>query len=290
MIPAFTLAPLASALSLDVKLPQRDMMVCTTEYMPICGIDPETGEKREYSNKCVLFAHGATPCNVSDLIPGGVVQSGSLIDQGTDQNGCLRSAGYSYDVFLRECIRLTESQDLYRWAAKVGLTTTKNVEGFHADATITRDEAAAILSRALEKGLIHLSIPQTLRRTEFTDMHVISPEFRNAVQHMHNTMIMRGNADGAFVPKAQLTSYEGLVMLARILALPEVTNAHEAHALTKKLGLTLDAGSLFSRMTRKDFFSFLYMAIEKQATPGSFRDIENTAADKTAVEGKWKLE
>lgn len=291
MLPTLAVSTTASALVMDVnpQMPDRSMMVCTTEYMPVCGIDPVTGEQKEYSNKCVRNAYGARACDISDMLPGGgLIQDGGIVGDDANAKKCLQSTGYSYDATLGKCIRIFEPQDLYAWAAKVGLTTTKDVTAFNADALITRDEAAAIISRAIEAEFVHLRAPQTLRRLEFTDMNMISPEFRNAVQYVHNAMIMRGNEEGAFVPKAPLTTYEALVILSRMLSQPEVTNSAEALAFAQKLGLTIDAHQIGAPVTRKNFFTFFYAAADKNATPGFMRDENDTATTAvTELEGKW---
>jgi len=98
--------------------------------------------------------------------------------------------------------------------AMLGIINGKDPTTFVPDATITREEAAALLVRALQTDVSNYSTQ------DFRDAAIASPWARSSIQTAQQLGLMRGY-QGNFRPKDPITRQETAVVLHSVLANPE---------------------------------------------------------------------
>lgn len=127
---------------------------CTKEYMPVCGMKqvqcitaPCDPIRTDYGNRCMAEADGAF-----DITDGTCIMSESpppIVGDDRDEHGCIPSAGYSWDDSMKSCIRSWEYQDEVDWAYEKKITRYTSLSEFKYGNTLTRQEAAAFITRYL---------------------------------------------------------------------------------------------------------------------------------------------
>lgn len=234
--------------------------MCTTEYMPVCAQPPMQDcpsgmqciqvmpQPETYGNACHMRLEGAKKIHDGACADRAVVIDEIYPGSDRDTYGCTGSAGYSWDSDLERCIRPWDTEAIFEWARKVGITTTQNPTEFKPESTITRDEAAAFLLRASEKQILP---PQMITPMQypFVDQEKIAPEFRSAVQFVHNTRIMQGD-NNIFSPKNFLTHLEALIILTRAYEMGEgEVKIHPWYQLyldaARMVGISVDESRIF---------------------------------------------
>lgn len=127
---------------------------CTKEYMPVCGMvqvqcvtAPCDPVRTDFGNQCMAEAAGAKDitggtCQMSESTP-------PIVGGDKDTHGCIGSAGYSWDDSMQSCIRSWEYQPTVDWAYARKITKYNSVSEFKYGNTLTRQEAAAFITRYL---------------------------------------------------------------------------------------------------------------------------------------------
>lgn len=171
------------------------------------------------------------------------------------------------------------NENIYYWAKGFNVTTIEQIEKFRPNDNISREEVAALMTRAIEKGLFPAKIA-TAKEIPFVDKAQIAPEFQNAVQMVQNSGIFQGN-NHYFNPKNSLTELEAIAILVRasredVDDLNTKTNPWYQEYLNIAKKFDVVPANLNAPITRDKFFTWM-----KQF-------VENTTV-KTVLEGKWML-
>jgi hypothetical protein len=107
-------------------------------------------------------------------------------------------------------------------AAKAGIVNGVTETNFAPQETITREQAATMLMRALAyaKGttLEELIVP---RSASFSDMGAISPWAVKSVAIASDSRLVEGNPDGSFDPKGLTTRAQAITILVRLMEILE---------------------------------------------------------------------
>lgn len=99
-------------------------------------------------------------------------------------------------------------------AYKLGFVTGTSATTFDPEGTLTREQAAVMLSRVYAK--LHGGIP-TMTATTFADDASVGGWAKSAVAFMANKEIMSGVGGNAFAPQQVLSIQEAMVMAQRML-------------------------------------------------------------------------
>ncbi len=102
-----------------------------------------------------------------------------------------------------------------QWANKAGIASGYD-GAFSPDATITREQMAAMLYRYAEyKGMVSNAEGMSVR--EFTDYDSISSWAQAPIQWAMNNDIISGNPDGSFAPSANATRAQAAKMISTLI-------------------------------------------------------------------------
>lgn len=104
-------------------------------------------------------------------------------------------------------------------AEKLAIVTGNSDGTFGANASITRQDAAVMLNRALAAAGITLS--NVANSTQFTDQASISEHAQAAVAAVHHAGIITGKSDGSFDPHGNATRAEAATMIFRLVVQAE---------------------------------------------------------------------
>ena len=102
-----------------------------------------------------------------------------------------------------------------QWAYKNGVAAGAGGR-FDPNATITRQDMAAMIARYAEK-IAKYQLPKTTAGVTFKDSGEITSYATAAVTAMQRAKIISGNSDGSFAPKANATRAEAAKMIAAFL-------------------------------------------------------------------------
>lgn len=269
-------ASLSGAVSPDTKAG----IVCTAEYNPVCALPAGTGATAKiYSNSCRASADNATVVANS--------QCQAIVGNDLDKNGCKSSAGYSWDETLLQCVRPFDTETIYNWSKKIGLTTTANVTDFAPDRNISREEVAAIIERSFSKNIFANKVIGNLSELKFSDKSAIASEFVNSVKFNQAANIIRGNGTN-FYPKNSISNYEILLMLARSISADSAISNTDAESLMKIVvnSTANDQKFLTQFAKRSDVFLWIkqFMQYQKNTKIVTATPIETLTA------GTWRLD
>ena len=141
-----------------------------------------------------------------------IVALGKAIDIRTEQDGKQTSTGDKQQLF--KDVKRTQKDYEYLVAAyNHGVTTGKTATTFDPNATLTREQAAAMLVRAL--GL-EGKAPDPGYKTKFKDDAKISNYARDSVYVATELGLINGS-NGNFMPKNRLTRSQSTLILERFL-------------------------------------------------------------------------
>lgn len=189
---------------------------CTREYAPVCGMKqvqcittPCNPVRTDYGNRCMAEADGATSitegtCQMSEVNP-------PIVGGDRDKHGCIPSAGYSWDDSLKSCVRPWEYQDKIDWAYSKKITKYTTMNDFKYWNTLTRQEAAAFITRYLVEWL---GRSEALCKLAYKDMNLIDSSLTPSISRACGLWVMVGN-NGYFHPRHGLTRGEALAVLIR---------------------------------------------------------------------------
>ncbi|GAB0174151.1 MAG: hypothetical protein HHAS10_00300 [Candidatus Altimarinota bacterium] len=260
---------------------------CTKEYMPVCGMKqvqcfttPCNPIRTDYGNRCMAEADGATDitygtCQMSEGNP-------PVVGGDKDKYGCIPSAGYTWDESLKSCIRPWEYQDKVDWAYNKKITKYTSINEFKYGNILTRQEAAAFITRYLIEGL---GRSEALCKLSYKDLSSIDTSLTPSISRACGLGVMLGDR-GYFHPRRGLTRAEALAVLIRAIDQKRrdeslfpwyqnyITRANE-------LGLSLpNKPENFNQfITRGEFIEWLKTLSENQ-----------TGTNDTTLLGDWKLE
>ena len=166
-----------------------------------------------------MFAIGVTGDNSNFFAPNTptlrydfIVSLGKVIDIRTEQDGATRSTGDKTRIF--KDVTTTKKDYQYLVAAyKHGITTGKTPTTFEPNATLTREQAAAMLIRAL--GL-EGKAPDPGYKTQYSDDKRISDYARDSVYVATELGLLQGS-NGKFNPKGRLTRAQSALIVERFL-------------------------------------------------------------------------
>ncbi|MDI4645224.1 glycosyl hydrolase family 18 protein [Cohnella hashimotonis] len=108
----------------------------------------------------------------------------------------------------------------YRWvqpAIQLGWAKGTSVSSFEPNRTVTREEAAVLIARALKQPL-DANVASSVRI--YRDQALIRRWTLPAIDRMRQLGIMSGNEDGRFRPDSPMTRQEAAVLLDRIWTYP----------------------------------------------------------------------
>ncbi len=191
---------------------------CTREYAPVCGTvavqcitAPCDPIRTDYGNRCMAEAAGAT-----DITGGTCEMSDSSIPMpwsDRDSHGCSPSAGSSWDASMQSCIRPWEYQDKVDWAYVNKITRYSSLSEFKYGNRLTRQEAAAFITRYLIEWL---GRPEALCKLAYKDGNLIDLTLTSSVSRACGLGVMLGH-NGYFHPRYSLTRGEALAVLVRAI-------------------------------------------------------------------------
>ena len=141
-----------------------------------------------------------------------IVSLGKAIDIRTDQQGNTKSTG-DKQVIFKDVSRTKKDYEYLVAAYKHGVTTGRTATTFDPNSTLTREQAAAMLVRAL--GL-EGKAPDPGYKTKFTDDAKISSYARDSVYVATELGLIKGS-NGKFNPKGQLTRSQAMSLIERFL-------------------------------------------------------------------------
>ncbi|MCC2820233.1 S-layer homology domain-containing protein, partial [Lachnoclostridium pacaense] len=101
------------------------------------------------------------------------------------------------------------------WAASKGIVTGTGEKTFSPDATITREQMAAIMQRYADR--LGYTLPVAREAVTFTDDNQITGSMKNAVQAIQQAGIMSGKGNNRFGPKDTATRAEAAAVLRRFV-------------------------------------------------------------------------
>lgn len=101
------------------------------------------------------------------------------------------------------------------WAASKGIVTGTGDKTFSPDATITREQMAAIMQRYADK--LGYTLPVAREAEIFADEGQITSGMKNAVQAMQQAGVMNGKGGHRFGPKDTATRAEAAAVLRRFV-------------------------------------------------------------------------
>lgn len=228
--------------------------MCPAMYDPVCGKNPETGLTRLYSNACIRSVNSALECTDAEKKALQAVED------------CQKKIAHNFSVHTGRCVVASSDQDIFAATKKLGLTTTKNLEHFAPNSFITRDEVAAVLTRAIDNVLFeNISMTATSPQA-YRDADRIPKEFLLSVARVRSAGIMLGDARGFFYPKNHLTTYEALVITARFLNSSIAFTTNNMLNFADKIGVKFDENAINMPITRKDFFRIILAAYGQKGT------------------------
>lgn len=108
---------------------------------------------------------------------------------------------------------------------RVGIINGKSETKFAPDDFLTREEAATIINRMIEK--VFPSMISTQLYFEFEDSENISDWAMDSIQSICNFKFMNGVGNGKFAPKDTYTTEQAIVTLARVFESAQETGAAE---------------------------------------------------------------
>lgn len=142
-----------------------------------------------------------------------IVALGKAIDIRTEQDGASKSTGDKQRLF--NDVRVTEKDYQYLVAAfKHGVTTGKTANTFDPKATLTREQAATMLVRAI--GL-EGKAPTPGYKTQYKDDHRIASYARDSIYVASELGLIQGKENGNFDPKGKLTRAQSALLIERFL-------------------------------------------------------------------------
>ena len=109
------------------------------------------------------------------------------------------------------------------WAEKYGIVSGRTAAVFGTNRAVTREQAAAMISRALDG--FRRKLPETGDAPAFADMETVSAFAGTGVEQMRKTGILRGDANGNFRPKELLTRGQAASVFMRISQMVEAVTA-----------------------------------------------------------------
>lgn len=167
-----------------------------------------------------LFALGITGDNSNFFSPNThmlrydfIVGIGKAIDIRTEQNGKTSSTGDKTNIF-KDVNRNKKDYEYLVAAYKHGITTGKTATTFDPNATLTREQAATMMIRAL--GL-EGKAPTPGYKTTYVDDHRISDYARDSIYVATELGLIKGKENGKFDPKGRLTRAQSASLIERFL-------------------------------------------------------------------------
>jgi hypothetical protein len=178
------------------------------------------------------------------------------------------------------------------WAAQYGIANGYTSEVFGANGTVTREQAAAMIARAV--SLFELQLPESGTATAFADAASVSASAKDGVELMRKTGILQGDAQGNFNPKNGMTRGAAATVFMRLAqAVESVTVSADQNART----LTASGASctVRERVLLRDFrcdirypeISGLASADYQKAWNAIF--LKNAEAEKEAVDSEGEI-
>lgn len=101
------------------------------------------------------------------------------------------------------------------WASANGIVNGVSADKFDPNASITREQMAAIIYRF---GTMTQIKVETDNEISYTDADSISPYAEEAAKWAYNAGVILGNADGSFAPQRTATRAEAAAIFVRLLA------------------------------------------------------------------------
>jgi hypothetical protein len=183
---------------------------------------------------------------------------------------------------MGSCIRPWEYQDTVDWAYEKKITRYNNFSEFKYGNKLTRQEAAAFITRYLIDGL---GRPEALCKLAYKDGAEIDSSLTPSISRACGLGVMQGN-NGYFHPKKNLTRAEALAVLIR--AIDEnrqdesVTPWYQNYQMRAiELGLSFPRVNNFDfPISRGEFIEWL----KTLANAGSINVVDENLI------GEWKLQ
>lgn len=130
----------------------------------------------------------------------------------------LRLESKSADISFKDVNDKTDYAEFIKTAAAYDLIKGDPQGYFRPNNTITREDAALIMQRAIEK--LHLTSP-TMAEPQFVDMNKVGPWAKDAVTVIYNMKIMAGKPGNMFDPKNYTTRAEASKLLDNFIIATE---------------------------------------------------------------------
>lgn len=123
---------------------------------------------------------------------------------------------------------------LFDWAKEYKLTTTKNTAEMRLKETISREEVAALIHRAIMTKV--LPAPKVVHTEKaFKDAHKIAPEFRDSILYLQKYGIFKGDANGNFRPKDRISVHEVKLLIARSYSDKKLPDSHSINMFNRDI-------------------------------------------------------
>lgn len=128
------------------------------------------------------------------------------------QPGYLEKLYFNAPVTFSDVNGMTGFGERIQWVAQLGIIDGNPDGSFSPYKTLTREQAAKILANTAK----FLGAPEGTQPSSFTDSGDISSWAREFVDYCSANDILKGNADGSFAPKGNLTRQQAIIAVLRL--------------------------------------------------------------------------
>ena len=256
---------------------------CTMEYAPVCWEvevqcikEPCLPIQQTFGNTCM-----ANAANAKNIIQWECVTA-VIPWSDKDDHGCIWSAWYSWDKDLQQCTRPWENKHIITRAFESGVTKFNTEKTFMWNAYLTREQAAKMLMKTIEKMNVPAwTVKQPSGTCEWLDKKNINSSLLESAKLACTKWLLKWSKEGNFMPQKTITVEEMNIILDRLSTfIPSLKNSVS----------TLLINQYNPIFTRNEFVKVLYEMsknfIEKTEKYTQYKKDLNIARDLWKQKGK----